>query len=227
MLTVGPAGAAARRRRPAGPVEAVTRVRLPKTFNARNPQSRRDLASTLRAASRTTRPAGAPTSRRRTTSSLDLRRRDARPPVPRLPRPRGPRPLGRALAGGCAGRPTTLERRIEGRTNIVARTFDRVCDVLAELGYLDGTTTRHRRTGRAPARRLYTELDLLAAECLRAGVWGGLDGRARRLLSALIHESRRRRRSAATGCPAERSRTALDETVRLWGELEDARPSTG
>src|SRR5690242_21354871 len=31
----------------ASPVEALDRLRIPKTFNGRNPQSRRDLASTL------------------------------------------------------------------------------------------------------------------------------------------------------------------------------------
>ena len=37
------------------PVEPVTHVSIPKTFNARNPQSRRDLASTVRTRCRTTR----------------------------------------------------------------------------------------------------------------------------------------------------------------------------
>ena len=78
-------------------------------------------------------------------------------------------------------------------TNSVARTFDRVCDVLSELGYLeDGDqgvrVTRHG----ARLRRLYTEHDLLASECLREGVWAGLDGPAlAACLSALVHESRR------------------------------------
>ena len=47
-----------------------------------------------------------------------------------------------------------------GRTHVIARTFDRVCAVLDELGYLDGDTVT------AEGRRLaglYTELDLLVA----------------------------------------------------------------
>ena len=72
-----------------------------------------------------------------------------------------------------------LERRVAGRTHIIARTFDRVCRVLERLGYLDGDTVTP--DGQRLAR-LYTELDLLAAECLRHGLWDEPGpGRARRL----------------------------------------------
>ena len=33
-----------------------------------------------------------------------------------------------------------LERQVAGRRHVIARTFDRVCKVLDELGYLDGDT---------------------------------------------------------------------------------------
>ena len=65
----------------------------------------------------------------------------------------------------------TLERRVEQRTNTVARQFDRVCDVLEALGYLadDDVTDLGR-----PLRRIYSELDLVVAEALRLGVLDGL-----------------------------------------------------
>ena len=40
-----------------------------------------------------------------------------------------------------------LERRVAGRSHVIARTFDRVCRVLERLGYLAGDTSR--RTGSA------------------------------------------------------------------------------
>ena len=43
----------------------------------------------------------------------------------------------------------TLRRRVETRTNTVARQFDRVCEVLTALGYLTG---RRARTSRSPTR---------------------------------------------------------------------------
>ncbi len=85
---------------------------------------------------------------------------------------------------------------------MIARTFDRVCSVLDELGYLDGDTV-------TPAgqrlTRLYSELDLLAAECLRRGLWEGLNpAELAACVSVLSFESRkqteeRRPRPAAEG----------------------------
>ena len=58
-----------------------------------------------------------------------------------------------------------------GRTHVIARTFDRVCAVLDQLGYTEGDTVTEE--GRRLAG-LYTELYLLVAECLRRGLWDGL-----------------------------------------------------
>ena len=84
------------------PLEPLTRVNVPKSFNSRNPAARRDLASTLRnvlgaAADDVPRP-----SRHRSRSgggrgARDLAQAAAGAPVPRLLRPGGPRPLGAAL----------------------------------------------------------------------------------------------------------------------------------
>ncbi len=86
------------------PVEAIGRMRIPKSFNGRNPAMRRDLATQLRARARDD---ASPTPRR-TTAGL-LQRHPRRPgdraaarraqgaPVPPVPRARGPRAVGRAL----------------------------------------------------------------------------------------------------------------------------------
>ena len=78
----------------------------------------------------------------------------------------------------------------------------------------------------APGRRLeriYTEADLLVAECLREGVWAGLDapgaGRVRQRHGLRVAARRRRRQPAAAPAAARR---ALEETVRIWSALEDA-----
>ncbi|MBC7638228.1 MAG: DEAD/DEAH box helicase [Rhodoferax sp.] len=208
------------------PVEALTRVRVPKNFNPRNPQSRRDLASVLRHA--VPEPDAAPSGRRAggraagdDAELLDLRRR-----------------LRAHPCHGCAEREDHarwserwwrlrretdgLAARIEGRTNTVARTFDRVCDLLTDLGYLrvvDGATQVTRDGQRL--RRLYTELDLLTAECLRAGVWAGLDAAGlAACLSALVHESRRDD-GPTPRIPGGPVGEALERTLRLWAEVED------
>ena len=67
-----------------------------------------------------------------------------------------------------------LRRRAAGRTNSVARTFDRICELLNRLGYLDEGGRTVTADGQRLAR-LYTERDLLTAQCLRHGVWNRLD----------------------------------------------------
>src|SRR5262249_5723851 len=63
-----------------------------------------------------------------------------------------------------------LDRQIGSRSHVIARTFAKVCAVLDQLGYLDGDTVTP--DGKRLAG-LYSELDLLAAECLRKGFWEG------------------------------------------------------
>ena len=82
-----------------------------------------------------------------------------------------------------------LEQRVSGRSHVLARTFGRVCAVLEELDYIEGDAVTEQ--GRRLAA-LYTELDLLAAECLRRGTWAGLSpAELAACVSALTYESRR------------------------------------
>ena len=94
-----------------------------------------------------------------------------------------------------------------------------VGELLTELGYLEGdrVTAEGQRL-----RRLYTELDLLAAECLRAGVWADLDGPGlASVLSALIHQSRREEQGVTPRVPGGPIESALREMVRTWAALEE------
>ena len=111
-----------------------------------------------------------------------------------------------------------MERRIEGRTNTIARTFDRICALLTELGYLDGDTVTDE--GRRLAR-LYSELDLLAASACATGVWEGLDpAELAACVSALVYEARQADDAVAPKLPAGQAQDALAEMVRIWGRLD-------
>ena len=112
-----------------------------------------------------------------------------------------------------------LERQVAGRRHVIARTFDRVCTVLDELGYLDGdkvTPAGQRLT------RLYAELDLLAAECLRRGLWDGLNpAELAACVSVLSFESRRQVEDAGPArLPHGPVRDVLNDMARTWGELD-------
>ena len=117
-----------------------------------------------------------------------------------------------------------LRSQIESRTGAVAKVFDRVSDVLLELGYLtqdDGETalTVHGRT----LKRIYGERDLLVAECLRRNVWKDLDAPGLAAMAcALVFEPRREEGLAADrNLPRGAFRPALEKTITLWSRLED------
>ncbi|MEW2523982.1 DEAD/DEAH box helicase [Streptomyces sp. NPDC047071] len=202
------------------PVEPVERMRIPKSFNARSPQSRRDLASALRT------KAGhiAPERHRKGRAAAADDREIARLRTELRAHP----------CHGCDEREDharwaeryhrlkrdthQLERRIEGRTNTVARTFDRIVALLTELDYLRGDeVTEHGKR----LARLYGELDLLASECLRARVWEGLDpAELAACVSALVYEARLSDDALAPKLPSGKAKAALGETVRIWGRLD-------
>src|SRR3954449_8443327 len=157
------------------PVTAQTRLRLPRQFNARNPQMRRDLASSLRNATHGLAPA--PPSRQRARGSSrdegqidDLRRQLEQHPCHDCPdREDHARWAERYFKLDRDAQ--TLKRRVEQRTNTVARQFHRGCEVLTALGYLDGDSVTERGSH---LRRIYSEMDLLAAESMRHGLWDDL-----------------------------------------------------
>src|SRR5690606_16807655 len=87
-----------------------------------------------------------------------------------------------------------LRRQVRSRTGAVAKVFDRVTDVLLELGYL--SRDEHGAVSVAPSgrvlRRIYGERDLLVAECVNRGIWNALDvpGLAA-MAAAIVYEPRR------------------------------------
>ncbi|MFF0385785.1 DEAD/DEAH box helicase [Streptomyces sp. NPDC004286] len=209
------------------PVEALDRMRIPKTFNARSPQSRRDLASALRTKAGHIPPERA---RKKRAQAADDRQ------IARLRTEIRAHPCH-----GCDDREdharwaeryhrlqrdtSQLERRIEGRTNTIARTFDRIVALLTELDYLRGdeVTANGKRLA-----RLYGELDLLASECLREGVWEGLGpAELAACVSALVYESRVSDDAMAPKLPSGPAQNALGEMVRIWGRLDGLEEDFG
>jgi ATP-dependent RNA helicase HelY len=112
-----------------------------------------------------------------------------------------------------------LERQVASRSHVIARTFQRVCAVLDELDYLDGDTVT---AGGQRLTRLYSELDLLAAECLRRGLWEGLNpAELAACVSVLSFESRKQTEDAGpVRMPKGPVRDVLDAMARTWGELD-------
>jgi ATP-dependent RNA helicase HelY len=210
------------------PVQALTRVRIPRNFNGRNPQMRRDLASALRTKTRdlppapvveevAQRPSRNPRTPTDTSTEIDRLRAELKAhPCHDCPdREDHARWAERWFKlDRDAG---TLRRRIEKRTNTIARQFDRVCEVLTALDYLDRDTVTPRG---AHLRRIYSDVDLLAAESLREGLWDDLDASGlAAALSILVFEARRPDDASSPRIPGGAVKGAIGQMVRLWGEL--------
>ncbi|WP_440711321.1 DEAD/DEAH box helicase [Herbiconiux sp. YIM B11900] len=118
-----------------------------------------------------------------------------------------------------------LTQQIQTRTNVIAKVFDRVTDVLLGLDYL--TTDEHGQTVITAQghtlKRIYGERDLLVAECIRRGVWKDLDPAALAAIAcALVYQPRRdESENAERYLPRGAFREALDKTQTLWATIDD------
>ncbi len=116
-----------------------------------------------------------------------------------------------------------LKQRMESRTNVIPRTFDRVCEVLEELGYLEqGRVTKQG----VILSKVYAETDLLLAELINSSVLSEVSASDLvGILSALIYEGR-----------GERSRTprlprsienVMPQIIKFWSRIVTLEESCG
>jgi len=205
-------------------VESIGSVRVPRHFNHRSPQERRDLAAALR---RVAVPPG-PSRRKGSPPDADEEVARLRAAVRAHPCHGCPdrdeharwaeryRRLQRENAG--------LVRRVEGRTDSLGRTFDQICELLDQRGYLAGdeATPAGRRLA-----RIWSESDLVVTECLRDGVWDALDpAELAAVVSTLVYEARRDE-PAADRMPSQAVRDALADTLRVWGDVTEDEAELG
>lgn len=209
------------------PAEVLARIRVPKHFNHRSPAARRDLAAEV-SGTGLDRHGGRRGGRSRGDGE-DHRISQLRSELRRHPCHACPE---REEHARWAERRRRLERdteelrqRVAGRTGSLARTFDRIVALLTARGYLapDGTVTDAGRM----LSRIWTEADLLVAECLRRGVWDGLSpAELAAAVSVVVFEARRdsdERASVPRGGVSE----AVDETLKLWSEIEADEAARG
>ena len=83
------------------------------------------------------------------------------------------------------------DRRRAGRASTLVGRFERICDVLVRLGYLEPDDATLTPAGRL-LTRLYSEMDLVLAQALRGGVFDGLGVPELAVaLASLLYEARR------------------------------------
>ncbi|WP_454790639.1 DEAD/DEAH box helicase [Mycolicibacterium lutetiense] len=202
---------------------------LPKRVEHRQPRVRRDLASALRSAAaelslpsvRSGRRTGAPE------RDVDPELAGLRDELRDHPAHQTP---DREAQARIAERYLRIERdnaqiqqKVNAATNSLARTFDRIVALLSERGFIEADSGEPRVTdaGRLLAR-IYSESDLLVAECLRGGLWQGLQAaELAAVLSAVLFESRGDSAGGVLGVdiPTAGLRRALAQTRRMSVDL--------
>jgi ATP-dependent RNA helicase HelY len=183
------------------PPVAVANIELPRPYAPKSPAFRREAADALRRARLRT-----PRAQRRDDADGGGRgRRHERDAAGRT----------RALAGidRLQRDIDRLERRIRGRSDTLARQFDRVLRVLEARGYVEGWALSD--AGRRLAR-LYTEADLLVAEALESGLFDDLDAPETAALASCFTYERRGPDAGRTAVP----RWPTHRLSRRWRELE-------
>ncbi len=110
-----------------------------------------------------------------------------------------------------------LHRQVRGRTESLARRFDRVLRLLEAWGYLDGWALTD--AGQVLART-YHEADLLVAEAMTSGVLDDLDAPTlAAVVSCLTYEHRGRERPPDPRFPSSTVRDRFRRLDRLAAEL--------
>ena len=224
------------------PVSVVTKLRVPKQFNSRLVAARRDLASTMRNALDELGGAddigsGRPSKReanKRPSTVDDAELSRLRAQMRTHPCHDCPDREAHARWSDrwrkTSSEHAALLRRIKGRTGSIARVFDHICEVLEALGYLTRDPGQNRDELRVTDNghmlsRVYTENDLLLAECLRQGAWTQLDAAGlAAAVSTVVYSARRDEQGEEPhlpGGPQGRLAHALEATVRIWSELDD------
>jgi ATP-dependent RNA helicase HelY len=110
-----------------------------------------------------------------------------------------------------------LTERINSRTNVIAKRFDRIKIILDKFGYIDNDQIT--KPGKMLAK-IYGETDLLIAESIRADLFSNLSATDLvSVISSCIYESRN---DEAAKIPRGEVQTALSGISKIYGRIHSA-----
>ena len=110
-----------------------------------------------------------------------------------------------------------LTERINSRTNVIAKRFDRIKIILDKFGYINNDEIA--KSGKMLAK-IYGETDLLIAESIQSGVFANLTpADLVSVISSCIYESRN---DEAEKVPRGEIQIALAAITKIYGKIHDA-----
>lgn len=218
-----------------GAVVPVSKVKVPKKFQGKTPKERRDMAARMRQALYDGRPA------RSDIRDLWFDKRESKTEreIEQIRKQLKTHPCH-----GCSDRENHarwaerwwklsretdgLRRQISRRTNTISQTFERICQLLADYGYVRWDETRgFLLTSRGQSlRRVYGEKDLLTSLCLEEGFLDGLDpASTASVISALVYQAKRDEIGMLRKYPQRSMEPAMTLLIKEWSKLTDAEES--
>ncbi len=204
-----------------GSVPVLGRIRLDKHVEHRSPQVRRDIAAGIAAAvtDGTVRTASPTTAGVVDDADLVMLRRAVRThPVHGCADVREHLQWARRWLRLTAEN-VSLSAKVAGARNSLGEALDRILGLLGRRGFVDG---EHLTPAGVMLARIWSESDLVVAECLRSGTWSGTDpaGLAA-AVSVLVFEARR------DGPPQRPAPGMLAATVAVWAEIASDERASG
>lgn len=117
-----------------------------------------------------------------------------------------------------------LNNRVENRTHVIAKTFDKICNVLTELGYMEGEKPLPQ--GKILAK-IYAESDLLLTETIRKGYLDELSTPDLiSVVSSMIFQSRSSE-EISPKIPNQNVADTLATIAKLWAQLSEIEEDHG
>ncbi|GGH57491.1 DEAD/DEAH box helicase [Rothia aerolata] len=215
-----------------GAVQPISKIKVPKKFQAKTPKERRDMASRMRQAIHDGRPARDGSQQ----AWFDRKESKTEREIAELRKKLKSHPCH-----GCSDRENHarwaerwwklekdtegLRRQMDRRTNTIAQVFQRICDLLASYGYVEtGESGTLELTARGQSlRRVYGEKDLLLSLCLEDRFLDGLDpASTAAVISALVFEAKRDEIGMLRKYPQRSMEPAMMTLIKHWSKLTDA-----
>ena len=117
-----------------------------------------------------------------------------------------------------------LNNRVMNRTHVIAKTFDKICNILTLLGYIEGEKLLPQGL---ILSKIYAESDLLLTESIRRGLFKDLaPAEILSVASTMIFESRSQE-DLSPKIPNDNVANCLAAITRVWAEIEELEIEVG
>ncbi len=221
-----------------GPIEVISRIRIPKGFTGRSPKERRDVAASLRNALAESRPPrdDAPEYNFTGSDEQEARITRLRAALKSHPCHLCPEREDHARWGERHSKllrdTNKLRSQISGRTNTISKTFDKVAKVLEDFEYLvpasDDLGQAQITAAGQRLRRIYGERDLLTSLVMETGAMNEMTAEELAgFISALVFQARREDHGPDPRMPTAKIQIAWEAAVKLWSRLSDVEATAG